>query len=42
MLNKTQTENDATYQWKYGVDISEITETISVSDIDPTITSEPR
>ena len=42
MLNENQTENDATYQWKYGVDISEITKTISVGDIDPTITSEPR
>lgn len=39
MNTQTQETMDATYQWKYGVDVSEITQDISVDQIDPTITS---
>ncbi len=39
-MNKETIETiDATYQWKYGVNVSEITNNISVDQIDPTITS---
>ena len=36
---KKNTQTDETYHWKYGVNITEILSTISVTDIDPTITS---
>ena len=39
MNKNTQDTMDATYQWKYGVNVSEITKDISVDQIDPTITS---
>ena len=36
---KKHIQTDETYHWKYGVNIAEITSTISITDIDPTITS---
>jgi hypothetical protein len=36
--NNTETQ-DATYQWKYGTDIIEVSKIISVSDIDSKITA---